>query len=230
MTTGEGRRTVYIETSVVSYLTARPTSNLLAAAWQKATADWWDAHRPRFDICTSDLTIEEAGRGNPEAAARRLQALGGIDLLPITEAVVNLSVALLHDRALPENAQNDALHIGASAVHGVDYLMTWNFRHSPTPKPDASSAASVHSRATPVQRSVRQLNLSEAWKMSDEIIEELWQVKDDIARENEHDVRRLADYLRGQTRVALDRTADRPSVNETAGTDRTMESAVEGLS
>ena len=66
--------------------------------------------------------------------------------------------------------------------------------------------------------------------MSDEIIEELWQVKDDIARENEHDVRRLADYLRGQTRVALDRTADRPSVNETAGTDRTVESAVEGLS
>ena len=129
MTTGEGRRTVYIETSVVSYLTARPTSNLLAAAWQKTTADWWDAHRPRFDICTSALTIEEAGRGNPEAAARRLQALGGIDLLPITEAVVNLSAALLHDRALPENAQNDALHIGVSAVHGVDYLMTWNFRH-----------------------------------------------------------------------------------------------------
>lgn len=129
MTIGEGRRTVYIETSVVSYLTARPTGNLLAAAWQKTTADWWDAERPRFDICTSDLTIEEAGRGNPEAAARRLQALDGIAILPITEAVVSLSAALLYGRALPENAQNDAIHIGVSAVHGVDYLMTWNFRH-----------------------------------------------------------------------------------------------------
>ena len=129
MTTGEGRRTVYIETSVVSYLTARPTVNLLAAAWQKTTADWWDAHRPRFDIYTSALTIEEAGRGNPEAAARRLQALGATDLLPITEAVVDLSAALLDGHALPGNAQNDAIHIGVAAVHGVDYLMTWNFRH-----------------------------------------------------------------------------------------------------
>lgn len=129
MTTGEDMETVYIETSVVSYLTARPTSNLVAAAWQKTTADWWDAHRPRFDIRTSDLTIEEAGRGNPQAAARRLEALDGIPILPITGPVVELSAALLHGRALPSNAQNDAIHIGVSAVHGVDYLLTWNFRH-----------------------------------------------------------------------------------------------------
>ena len=129
MTTGEDKKTVYIETSVVSYLTARPTSNLIVAAWQETTVDWWDAHRPRFGICTSDLTIEEAGRGDPQAAARRLQALDSIAILPITEAVVELSAALLHGRALPTNAQNDAIHIGVSAVHGVDYLLTWNFRH-----------------------------------------------------------------------------------------------------
>ena len=93
------------------------------------TADWWDAHRPRFGICTSDLTIEEAGMGSPQAVARRLQALDSIAILPITEAVVKLSAALLHGRALPTNAQNDAIHIGVSAVHGVDYLLTWNFRH-----------------------------------------------------------------------------------------------------
>ena len=129
MTTGEDRGTVYIETSVVSYLTARPTSNLVVAAWQKTTSDWWDTHRSRFDIRTSDLTIEEAGRGNPQAAARRLEALDGIAILPITEAAVELSAALLAGRALPVNAQNDAIHIGVSAAHGVDYLLTWNFRH-----------------------------------------------------------------------------------------------------
>ena len=94
MTTDEDNRTVCVETSVVSYLTARPTSNLVAAAWQKTTSDWWDAHRPRFDIRTSALTIEEAERGNPQAAARRLEALDGIAILPITEVVVELSAAL----------------------------------------------------------------------------------------------------------------------------------------
>jgi hypothetical protein len=82
------KKTVYIETSIVSYLTARPTSDLLVAAWQKTTVDWWDTQRNRFDLYTSDVTIEEAGRGNPEAAARRLEALAGIPILPITEAVV----------------------------------------------------------------------------------------------------------------------------------------------
>ena len=129
MTTGEDKKTVYIETSVVSYLTARPTSNLVAAAWQKTTADWWDVHRSRFDLCTSALTIEEAGRGNPQAAERRIQALAGIVTLPITEAAVKLATALLQGRALPTSAQNDALHIGVAAANGVDYILTWNFRH-----------------------------------------------------------------------------------------------------
>ena len=69
------RRTVCVETSVVSYLTARPTADLLAAAWQKITADWWETRRSRFDLYTSDVTIEEAGRGDPEASARCRAAL-----------------------------------------------------------------------------------------------------------------------------------------------------------
>ena len=127
--TSDNAKTVYIETSVVSYLTARATSNLLAAAWQTATAEWWDMHRPRFELRTSTLTIEEAERGHQEAAARRLEALDGIAMLPITEAAVTFADTLIRRRALPANAQNDAIHIAVSAVHGVDYLLTWNFRH-----------------------------------------------------------------------------------------------------
>ena len=127
--TSSSNRTVYIETSVISYLTARPTGDLLAAAWQKATVDWWESQIPRFDLYTPEITIEEAGRGNPQAAARRLEALDGIAVLPITATVVELAVALLRSSALPENAQADALHIAVSATHGVDYLFTWNFRH-----------------------------------------------------------------------------------------------------
>ena len=127
--TGDNVKTVYVETSVASYLTARATSNLLAAAWQSATAEWWDTHRPRFELRTSALTLEEAGRGHQDAAARRLEALDGIAMLPITEAMVTLADTLIRGRALPTSAQNDAIHIAVSAMHGVDYLLTWNFRH-----------------------------------------------------------------------------------------------------
>ena len=145
------KKTVYIETSVVSYLTARPTGDLLAAAWQKITVDWWDMQRNRFDLYTSDVTVEEAGRGNPEAGALRLGALSGIPILPTTEAVVGLSKALLQGRALPAKALNDALHIAVSAVHGIDYLLTWNYRHldNAETKPVIRSVCAIHSYNSP---------------------------------------------------------------------------------
>ena len=122
-------KTVYIETSVVSYLTARPTADLLAAACQKITADWWETRRGRFDLRTSDIAIDEAGRGDPEASARRLAALRGIPVLAVTEAVDELSEKLVREGAIPARAVNDALHVAVAAVHAVDYLLTWNFRH-----------------------------------------------------------------------------------------------------
>ena len=145
------KRTVYIETSIVSYLTARPTSDLLAAAWQKTTVDWWDTQRNRFDLYTSDVTLEEAGRGNTEAAARRLKTLSDIPILPITEAVAALSKALLQDKALPTRALDDSLHIAVSAVHGVDYLLTWNFRHldNAETKPIIRSVCITHGYTSP---------------------------------------------------------------------------------
>ena len=123
------KKTVYIETSILSYLTARPSSDLLAMAWQKVTIDWWDTQRDRFDLFSSDIVIEEAGRGDDLAAARRLEALAGIPLLAITDEVLALSEALIQTGALPPKAIGDSLHIALSAVHGIDYLLTWNYRH-----------------------------------------------------------------------------------------------------
>ncbi len=121
--------TVYIETSVVSYLTARPTADLLAAACQKVTLDWWETQRSRFDLYASAVTVQEVGRGDRNARARRLAALTDIPLLPITKSVGALATALLQGRALPDKAANDALHLAVAPVHGVDYLLTWNYRH-----------------------------------------------------------------------------------------------------
>jgi hypothetical protein len=145
------RKAVYIETSVLSYLTARPTSDLLAAAWQKTTIDWWDQQRSRFSLYTSRVVIEEAGRGSPEAAARRLDALSGIPLLMLTEEVAALSKALIHEGALPKTAMDDALHVAVAAIHGMDYLLTWNCRHldNAERKPRVRSVCTAHGYRCP---------------------------------------------------------------------------------
>ena len=145
------KKTVYIETSIASYLTARPTSDLMAAAWQKATIDWWDTQRGRFSLYTSEATLEEAGRGDPNAAKRRLGALSEIPLLPINEVVASLSQALIKEGALPAKAVDDALHIAVSAVQGVDYLLTWNFRHldNAETKPIIRNVCTAHGYSSP---------------------------------------------------------------------------------
>ena len=145
------KKTVYIETSVVSYLTARPTANLLAAAWQKVTLDWWETRRSGFALYTSEVTVQEAGRGDPEARARRLAALAGVPLLPITDVVGSLANALVRESVLPAKALNDALHVAVAAVHGVDFLLTWNYRHldNAETKPAIRNTCALHGHIAP---------------------------------------------------------------------------------
>ena len=145
------RTSVYIETSIVSYLTARPTNDLLAAARKAITVDWWEKQKSRFNLYTSDLSVLEAGRGNPEAASRRLGVLSTIHKLEITSPVIALANALLEERALPAKAQDDAVHIVASSVHGMDYLMTWNCRHidNAETKPIMRRICAVHGYTSP---------------------------------------------------------------------------------
>lgn len=127
--TKEAVKAVYIETSVISYLTARQSGDLIVAAWQKATVDWWETQRSRFAVYVSDVVIEEARRGDADAAARRLKALTGIPVLALTDGVVSLARELIKAGAVPAKALDDALHIAIATVHNMDYLLTWNYRH-----------------------------------------------------------------------------------------------------
>ena len=120
---------VYLETSVISYLAARPSRDLLAAAHQQVTADWWAERRQRFDLFISQLVVEEASAGDTSAAARRLQLIDGLELLDLNEASLALAEKLLDQDAVPRHAGEDALHIALAAAHGVDYLLTWNCKH-----------------------------------------------------------------------------------------------------
>jgi predicted nucleic acid-binding protein len=120
---------VYVETTVVSYLTARPSRDLIVAGHQQITRDWWDSRRGDFELCVSQLVFQEAGAGDPEAARERLEVLATMALLELMEAAISLAEELVVAGALPTKAGNDALHIAVAAVHGVPYLLTWNCRH-----------------------------------------------------------------------------------------------------
>ena len=123
------KRRVYIETSVASYLTARPSRDLIVAAHQEITAEWWANQRRRFDLYISELVLREASKGDPAAAARRIAELAGIPLLPIDGAVQELARSFVERRIVPENVVEDALHIAVAASQGMDFLLTWNCRH-----------------------------------------------------------------------------------------------------
>lgn len=120
---------VYIETTFVSYLTARPSRDVILVAHQQITHDWWERTRSEFELCTSLLVLEEAGSGDPEAARERLLILKSMILLDTTEAAVILAEELVRTRALPEKAADDALHIAIAASQKIPYLLTWNCRH-----------------------------------------------------------------------------------------------------
>lgn len=123
------RKSVYIETSITSYLTAKPSRDILAAAWQQITTQWWDEARHYYELFTSELVIVEAAAGHHEAAARRLAAMEGISELLIDEEVQELAALLISKGGMPPAAEADALHIAVSVVHGIEFLLTWNCRH-----------------------------------------------------------------------------------------------------
>jgi hypothetical protein len=122
-------RSVYIETTIVSYLKARPSRDLVRAAEQQITREWWDVQRPRFDLYTAELVLIEAAAGDPEGAAERLAVLRELPLLDTTQRALQVADVLLASAALPQTAERDALHVGVAADNGVDFLLTWNCRH-----------------------------------------------------------------------------------------------------
>ena len=121
--------TVYIETSVVSYLTARPSRDVVVAAYQEVTREWWRDAAARFRMVASELVAAECRAGNRGAAQARLAALEGVALLAASSDAEDLARRLLDLGAVPRKAAADAAHIAIAAANGIEYLVTWNFRH-----------------------------------------------------------------------------------------------------
>ena len=121
--------TVYIETSILGYLTARSTKNLIVAANMEITKDWWEFRRKAFILYTSEAVLEEVARGDVEIAAQRIAIVRDFPLLALNKAVQGLAAQFLTRSSLPPKAKVDAIHIAAATVHGMDYLLTWNCKH-----------------------------------------------------------------------------------------------------
>ncbi|MEX2139624.1 MAG: type II toxin-antitoxin system VapC family toxin [Pirellulales bacterium] len=121
--------TVYVETSVVSYLTSRPSPSVEIFGHQSVTRRWWRTQRRKFRLVTSEITLREAGRGNPRWARKRLAALKSIPLLDIPPEASDFVAELFSVNLLPLTAADDAVHLAAAVFNGVNYLLTWNCKH-----------------------------------------------------------------------------------------------------
>ena len=120
---------VYLETTIASYLTARPSKNVLARARQQSTRKWWQTRRHQFDLFVSQLVLDEAAEGDPEAAQRRLKLLHDLPLLAVTDEAGDIAEEILKKGIVPARAADDAMHLALAGWHGLPYLLTWNFRH-----------------------------------------------------------------------------------------------------
>jgi len=121
--------TVYIETSILGYLTARSSRDIVVAANIEITREWWDTRRGYFQLYSSQAVVKETSQGDAQIASQRLAIIRDLALLDLNQSAIDLAEQLLGRSNLPAKADVDAIHIAAATVHGMDYLLTWNCKH-----------------------------------------------------------------------------------------------------
>ena len=129
----EKMRTVYLETTIVSYLTGRPSRDLIIAARQELTHEWWENHRNRFKLVVSPIVLAEVGRGDPEMVAKRTEVLSDLEILPAEPPIELLAARVAKALNIPATKVGDAFHLAYSIHHSIDFLATWNCAHFENP-------------------------------------------------------------------------------------------------
>jgi hypothetical protein len=119
----------YLETSFISYLVARPSRDVIVAGHQQTTQEWWDNRRSEFACSVSQVVIDEASVGDATEIQKRLAIISGLPTVDVTEDAETLTQAIIAAGILPPHAFPDAAHVAVSAVHKIDYLLTWNCKH-----------------------------------------------------------------------------------------------------
>lgn len=120
---------MYIETTIISYLTAKPSRDLIIAAHQQITSDWWAKVRPEVDCYVSPFVIDEASRGDDQYARKRLEAIEDFSVLEVDLEIENLAEQYFSALNIPDKAKIDAFHLAIAAWHRMDYVLSWNCKH-----------------------------------------------------------------------------------------------------
>jgi hypothetical protein len=120
---------VYLETTFISYLVARPSRDLIVAGHQQITQEWWTSRQSEFACSVSQVVIDEASVGDPAEVQKRLAIIGRLPALDVTADATVLAQAIVAAGILPPQVVRDAAHVAVAAVHAIDYLLTWNCRH-----------------------------------------------------------------------------------------------------
>ena len=120
---------VYLETTFISYLVARPSRDLRIAGHQQSTEEWWTTRRSLFDCLVSQVVIDEASAGDATEIGKRLSVIAGLSVLEVSTDAESLTQAIMSGGMLPPHAIRDAAHVAVAAVHRIDYLLTWNCKH-----------------------------------------------------------------------------------------------------
>ena len=126
------KKRVYIETSVISFLTARPSNNIVLAGHQSSTHEFWDK-KGSYELFISDLVIQECEKGDADCAQNRLEAITDIPALNIDREVELLAGELISKKTVPKNSLEDAVHIAVASISEIDFIVTWNFKHINNP-------------------------------------------------------------------------------------------------
>jgi hypothetical protein len=123
------KEAIYLETTIISYYTARPSRDIIITSHQQITKEFIDGAIDQYDIFVSELVRDECRSGDPEAAALRLELLRDFSVLEVNEKVLSLSKSLVASNIVPMQYVEDALHISLATIHGIDFLVTWNCKH-----------------------------------------------------------------------------------------------------
>lgn len=119
----------YLETSLISYVVGRPSRDVITLANQQLTREWWDTQRLKYELFVSELVISEAEIGDATVAQSRLSLVTSLPILNVPKEAELLAPILLRAAGLASNAATDTLHMALAAVHGMQYLLTWNCKH-----------------------------------------------------------------------------------------------------
>lgn len=188
----------YIDASVLSSLTSSPTRDLVTAARQFETIEWWTIQSPHFELFRSDVPIDEAGQGNEDAANRCIEVLCEMTVLTLTDDASDLARALISGGAVPEGAEDVANHIAVAAVHAIGYILTWNFAHmaNTVTIPIVSDICEQQGFSSPITTTPNQL-MKVVLTLEDEIMKELHQIRAQIASEHDNDHQKLNAFYQG---------------------------------